>query len=568
METSQITDLKRILANSLEGIEDPIERSRNDFCFYLENVVHDEGPHALTDYIQLADFHREIADTLMDDKTSFLLVEAFRGSGKSSLASVAWPAYLASLNPSLRFALISKTDDQAITQLTGIEAILRSAEHQRIFGDLVPHRQYYNFRAPWSEQEKVIVRPKFSRFPTFLAAGVESSLVVGKRFDCLVADDVIDLTSSFSPTTRNRIKHWFYQVLLPTRDQRWSKVVVIGTPWVADDLYDSIAKEMAGKSFFKHIRIPAIQTEQTDHGPIYKSAWPEVFPLTNLNRIKSEGHFAFQNQYMLERYDVTQSILKKEWLKLIQQDYIPKELTILQGIDPNAGRVTGKTGDMLALATVGIDADRQAYLLDLVYIKGDIQEQLLHITDHITRWNPKDIASEIEATQAHFKNYLEAKLKETLGLDITIRGITSKNVPKPIRLRAMFDAFIAGKVLVAAHVNWETGDLEPLPSLLPFVEEWISYSANAPHDDALDAVDIALSSVLEYGGRLAALTIPSEAIIIKDRENLEKEEEMSEEDLELADLLEKYEKNMTGTSVLANPSRFFQRRINFRGLNL
>ena len=508
-------DLTGTLVNSFEGKKDPVDLAREDYRFYAENAVRDEKTD---EYIRLAPFHEELIAALTDPNITFILCEAPRGSGKSSQAN-AWLTWMCSRNPNLWSILVAKSDDMSIRQLNGIEGILRSPEHQRVFGNLIPERGRFTYRTPWSDQQKVLVRSKFTRFPTFLAVGTESSLVSGMRSDILVVDDLIDLSTAMSPAKSEHVKEWFWHTLLPTRNP-YSKTVIVGTPMTRGDLYEDIRTNMEGKSSFRYIHCPALTDVMVDGQQQLVSYWPERYPVEFLLRLREENYWSFQNQYMLERLDFTKALFKKEWLKYIWLDQIPKELTIFQGIDPNSGKDDLVVADYLAMATVGVDSDGVAYLLDLLYIKGDIETVVGSIRNKILEWHPRMVSVEIDANQNHFKRYLEDKLH------VSLNPVSSKNVSKKERLLSMSNHFISGRILIAA-VPGDDGDLSPLPSLVPFVDEWSSYPM-VSHDDALDSVNIALSPIIGLSAAPASIIITRDGIIRSDNgEEIQQEESQS-----------------------------------------
>ena len=69
------------LIASFTGASSSADRAREDFAFYVENVVKDE---LTKDYITLADHHfRIIEEALLDDTVRVVFLELFRGAGKA-----------------------------------------------------------------------------------------------------------------------------------------------------------------------------------------------------------------------------------------------------------------------------------------------------------------------------------------------------------------------------------------------------------------------------------------------------------------------------------------------------
>ena len=530
-----LRDLKGTLSSAFLGVKSPEELAKENFSYYLENVIVDEDPVGFgggnseeAKHIKLQPIHHEIIDALENPVKKFLLIECPRGSGKSTLVN-AWLAWMASIDPMVRCVLAARSENKAITQLNGVEAILRSPEHQRVFGNLIPSNQGRNSRSIWNATERVLVRPRYTRMPTFKAIGAESQ-IEGQRSDIIACDDIIDLESALSQAESEKIKGWLFTSLLPTAVNP-IKTVVIGTPKLKDDLYEHIRKQLDGQDFFQYIHHPAIYQDEHRQSHSY---WPERFTLERFEQEKVKDYWTFQSQYMLERVDAGKAIFKRDWLKEIIESEIPprEDMTIYQGIDPITGKGT-KFSDNLAVATVGIDnSTNQGYLLDLLYMQGNVQELLSGIRYEITKWRPNVISIEADATVEFYKQYLENELT------ISLNNVYTKNEPKFMRIRdRMSKEFIAGRILLAGQQNETTGKLEPISQLLPFVEEWEVFTIDAKHDDALDAVNTAITPIIGYGIELAATFANPGADWEKLGIEPIKLEELTEEERELALLM-------------------------------
>lgn len=685
---SDISDLKSVLSSAIMGEKDPVTQAKEDFAFYLENVIRDEREDADSEFIKLTDLHHRIVDALTDPTKTFVLIECPRGAGKAlaldtpvptpngwttqgelvvgdqvfdehgqptqvvaitetmtnhqcyevifsdgefviadadhlwkskgglttntqrihkqllkdsgssyslpkaispdtnqelpnrriidiaPVASVpvaciqvanpsglylvgesmvpthnssitnAWLAWVASNNPNIRCVLVAQTDDQSMSQLSGVETILRSPEHQRIFGNLIPRQDRFTSRLPWSSQVKTLVRKHNTRFPTFLAIGKESQLIEGHRSDIVSIDDLIDFNTAISPTKNERAKDWVYRSLLPTRDPRGSKTIVIGTPKTKGDVYDHIYQQNAGKPNFVYIHQPALIAKEPHAKQFWipstwKSYWPEVFPVEHLLRIREEDIPSFGSQYMLERVDVTKAMFRREWLHLMPESQIPprSELTIYQGIDSHGGKGDPNSGDFLALATIGIDKDGLGYLLDLLQVRGDVQTVFSKIRSAILEWQPKIISMEVGSNQYHFKNHLEQEL------NISINGVLTKNLAKEVRIREMASHFANGSILVASYLD-EKGDFVCLPNIAPFVEQWEGYP-NVQYDDALDSVNIALDPIAIFGVPLASAVMTPEMLAnLQTAERLRQKQAEDPEEQEYLKLKEQWQRQL------------------------
>lgn len=237
-------------------------------------------------------------------------------------------------------------------------------------------------------------------------------------------------------------------------------------------------------------------------------------------------------------------MLFRSYLQLVHTRNIPpkEELTIYQGIDEHGGRES-TTSDFLALATVGFDKDSIGYLLDLLYTRGDIKTIFNEIKSSIIKWSPRIISVEVGSNQYHFKNHLESEL------EVSLNGVLTKNIPKEIRIRQMAKNFINGSILVASYTDGETGELQVLPPLQPFLDQWVTYPRTR-NDDALDAVDVAINPVIGFGIELASATlIPGGTPPVRE------ERDETEAEKHLRELRERHRRSLSRPRISPIPTR-------------
>lgn len=96
---------------------------------------------------------------------------------------------------------------------------------------------------PWKTNEWSLARdgmPHAGRLhPTVGAYGTGGS-VVGSRADLVIADDLLDYANTGTQFQRQFVERWFHSVLLSRRKSQTGKVVVVGTAYHHDDLYEHL----------------------------------------------------------------------------------------------------------------------------------------------------------------------------------------------------------------------------------------------------------------------------------------------------------------------------------------
>ena len=202
--------------------------------------------------------HLSMMKYQMRNKESLHLV--FRGAGKSTVLSTTFIIWLILKDPNVRILIASKTSSHSKSILREVKEHIQDNEvFKRIFGDIVGEK--------WDESEiSVASRTKPAKEPTVMCIGIGGQLV-GKHFDVVICDDLVDEDNSRTEYMRNRIKVWYYKVLHPTIEPH-ARLHIIGTRYHFDDLYGHlISNDMAGKVH----RIMALD----DRG---RSPWPEKYP--------------------------------------------------------------------------------------------------------------------------------------------------------------------------------------------------------------------------------------------------------------------------------------------------
>lgn len=112
----------------------------------------------------------------------------------------------------------------------------------------------------------------------------------GKRADLLILDDVSDPKKMASMADIDRALASLQRRLIPTLKSKTSRIVVAATPIIENDIVGWIEKNPE----FVTVRLPAILVNG-------EAAWPEKFPLAELERIKRLiGSKAFQAEFLLQ----------------------------------------------------------------------------------------------------------------------------------------------------------------------------------------------------------------------------------------------------------------------------
>lgn len=180
---------------------------------------------------ETAAFQREMIRLLEDGTSQMLVFVAFRGSGKSTIVTMAYVLWSILGRQGKRYAVLAgQTQRQARQLLQNIRQELDGNPLLR--GDLGPFREEQD---EWGSLSLVV-----SNYGAKIAAVSSEQSVRGMRHgphrpDLIIADDVEDLASVQTLEGRDKTYGWFTGDLVPAGD-RGTRVVVVGNLLHEDSL--------------------------------------------------------------------------------------------------------------------------------------------------------------------------------------------------------------------------------------------------------------------------------------------------------------------------------------------
>lgn len=253
---------------------------------------------------------------------------------------------------------MSNTDTQARAFLRPISQYLKHLESLKLlFGE------FYTPSNTWTDSEIFVSgRTITEKEGTISAYGVQSDKVVGKHFDLIICDDIVDLENSRTDLQREKLKEWFYQVLMPTLMEN-GEILIIGTRYNPQDLY----QHLINHEYENNVLIyRAINTDET--GKEF-SLWENRFPLSKLKKIRSDmGSILFSAQYQNDASLMRGNIFKPEWFQEYDDiNWRSPDYELFQAVDLSTGEGSDYTVDM----TIAVEKKTQnIYVLD--YYRGKV----------------------------------------------------------------------------------------------------------------------------------------------------------------------------------------------------
>lgn len=395
---------------------------------------------------------------LMRGPDQFTLLEAPPGSAKTFVLRLYLLKLIAN-NPDCRVLLASASLPTARDSLRWVRDALVKDEVREVYG-LEPAE-------PWTDTAFQLKRKSAThKEPTMRAVGLGGT-VEGFRADLVVADDPIDEKSTYSQADRDSAERWMDMTFL-RRMEPMGRAIVIGSPWVEDDVYDFLAKK---RGFARHA-FPALD-ENGD------PRMPERLSKDVLDRIAQTDPYTFELKYRLNR-EAQKGGWDWKWVEkgLFTDD--PADLSYTIGVDP----ALSPKGDYFALAVLGTDRQGVMHLVDLYLSRGlTAPAQVDLIIAKWKEWNAVSVGIEDVAYQGALLQHIQATAP-----GCPVLGVQLPQTAKEVKLQSLATLFSQGRIRVS-------GKLRELSS---FRSQYLAFP-KGKHDDALDAIWIAAQGA-EQGG--------------------------------------------------------------------
>jgi len=422
------------------------------------------------------------------DNGKGIVIEAFRGSTKTTTVTITFTAYQIGLHPERANLLIQVGDDIATDNSAQIaDIIANSPQWKGMFPHVEPDRERGwgagGYEVKRTDMEYPAWRDMNSarKDPTLVGVGYKSREIIGKHPDgVLILDDIHDENNTSSDKELATVRKILTGTIFPTMTPDTLKVF-IGTPWVENDCLHYAAS--TGE--FEHIKTPVLA--HTDVGDVVY-AWPEKFDQADVAKQKAlAGEIQFARMFLLDLEAAKGINLKAEWLHEYPSSEIGISWPVFFGID------YASTADKLK------DRDRDYFVLAILRA---IPGGGLVVVDGVRRHMSKGEA--LDTTLGYWAQYptLRRIGVENIGKgeefynDLLLTKDLNGRVPPLMPVKhgrkskgERFENWLAPR-FQAARVWVADRDTE---FLREFRNEWVTWP-NAPHDDCLDGVYMAAAA--------------------------------------------------------------------------
>jgi predicted phage terminase large subunit-like protein len=442
-----------LLAKEKRGIE----KAQNDFMTFVKRVWPEfiEGSH-----------HKRIAEKfnlLAEGKIKRLIINMPPRHTKSEFASFLLPAWMIGRKPNLKIIQSTHTTELAVRFGRKAKTLMDMPEYKEIFPTRL--REDSQAAGKWETEQG----------GEYYAAGVGSA-ITGRGADLLIIDDPHSEQDALNIDALERAYEW-YTSGPRQRLQPGGAIVLVMTRWNVKDLTGALQRATGDMKADKWevIEFPAIL-------PSGKPVWPEFWKLEELEGVKSSISLQKWNaQWMQNPTSEEGALIKREWWRKWDKDYIPSLQHVIQSYD--TAFMKKETADYSAITTWGVfynneDSGPQLILLDAIKDRFEFPELRRVAYQQYQYWQPETVLVEAKASGLP----LTYELRK-MGIPV-INYTPSKGNDKHTRVNSVAPLFESGQI-------WAPVDKE-------FAQEVIEECAAFPYGDHDDLVDSMTQAVMRF----------------------------------------------------------------------
>jgi predicted phage terminase large subunit-like protein len=408
-------------------------------------------------------------DRVVDGEIDRVLLLCPPQHGKSTIASRRMPAYILGRKPHWDVIGVSAASPLAEEFGGAVRNCISSPEYQRLF-PRVRLSEDTNAKGRWQTREG----------GGYFATGIGGA-VMGRGADLGVIDDPFANWED-AQSAAQQAKVWaFYRGTFYNRIRPGGAIVVIQHRMHVNDLVGRLLDAMSedGKDQWTVINIPA----DLDNPP-----WPQRYDRAALERIKANTDSRqWLSLYMQQPVAPGGGEFKRDWIEYYEAD--PEEVG--EGtnkyllVDPASGRRKDKGNDYTTMWVLGLGADKNYYVLDLVRDKLNLTERTAELFRLHAKWKPLQTRYEEYGMQADIEHIRYVQNLKNYRFAITPVGGA---VVKEQRIRRMIPIFEQHRMWLPTSIHRTMHDGVTRNMIDQFVEEELLAFPGSRHDDGLDAM--------------------------------------------------------------------------------
>lgn len=415
------------------------ERAKEDLYFFAQLV----NPG----YVY-GEVHREIFAWMQDyslfgegtSLSSNKLIMLPRAHLKSHMVAT-WTAWIILRHPEVTCLYVSATAELAITQLYAIKNILGSSVFMRYFPEYINPQE--GKREKWSSTSIIIDHPKRKkegiRDATIKTAGLTTN-TTGWHADIVISDDLVVPENAYTEDGRESVSKKSSQ--FTSIRNAGGFTMACGTRYHPVDIYH-VWKEQWYEDYdddgvvIDRLPVWDVKEYKVETDNIF--IWPRTvrtdgkafgFDLKVLSRIRGEysDQVQFHAQYYNDPNDPSSNRISTDKFQYYNPRFLKKEgsnwffkgnrLNVYAAVD--FAFSLSRKADYTAIVVIGIDHERNVYVLDIDRFKTDkTLEYFKHISQLHSKWKFKKLQAEVTVAQKVIVNAIKDYVKKD-GLRLSV----------------------------------------------------------------------------------------------------------------------------------------------------
>ena len=408
----------------------------------------------------------QFSQDVVDRKSPRLMLFMPPRHGKSTLASITFPAWHLGRNPKHEFISCSYSGSLAMAFSRKVRHLLREPLYKNVFTDAKLD--------PTSQSVESWLTTKGGGY---VAAGVGGG-ITGKGAHVFVIDDPVknreDAESDFN---RDLVWDWYTSTAY-TRLAPGGGMLVILTRWHDDDLAGRLLRATAeGADEWEVVKYPALAEKEEEFRETGEALHPERYNLDALTKIQKAigprdwSALYQQNPVSDEGEYFTRSMIQYFDFKEVDFErmkfYCAWDLAIGQR-DRN---------DYSVGMVMGVDEYERLHVVDVVRGRYDGFELVERILDLYEKWKPLAVGIEKGHIEMAIGPFLEKRVQERRLYEAYFYPLKTGRRDKEARARAIQGRMQQGMVFFPKDPVWSG----------PLVAELLRFP-NGTHDDQVDSL--------------------------------------------------------------------------------
>lgn len=454
--------------NSEEAKANRREKSKNDILYFAKTYF----PEYYR--FEMAKFHHDWV-SIREKRKEISLVEAFRGSGKSTFFTFIDVIYDICFNQS-RFTVIgSYIVDKA--KLFTTRLLAEFSFNQGLindFGAFIDGRQSiknFKVKIPFTNDFACVMAVSIGQDPRGFVFGAY-------RPDKIRLDDIQSDKRAKSKKFVKQSIEWIKLALIPALVEDYS-LIVVATPLNSNCVASNLAKDENVNTF----KFPALNRG--------RSQWPSVFPIERLKKLKKTmGSLFFAQEFMLVPIPLDEQKFRAEWIKYYSKEEIEGRLfdAVISWTDSS---LTAK-GDYKAIVCLGLIGGI-IYVLKSRVRKESVTRMINAMYEIYNLYNPIYMYYEDYTDKDNLSILAESfqNAAEDKGLYLPIKAERNA-INKELRIEGTLSSLIENGIIRF---------LKDDPDQQLIIEQILEFP-DGEYDDGIDALEGACRKILEFYKRV------------------------------------------------------------------